>query len=100
MINAHEKVLESAVIAVPSALYDDDVKAFVVLRRNETLDPLELVKWCKDRLAYFKVPRYIEFRTEFPKTPTHRVQKYKLKAEQKDHARECFDLEKTDFKLK
>ena len=100
VINAHEKVLESAVIGVPSELHDDDIKAFVMLKPNQTLEPLELVKWCKDRLAYFKIPRYIEFRTEFPKTPTHRVEKYKLKAEQKDPARDCFDLEKTDFKLR
>jgi crotonobetaine/carnitine-CoA ligase len=100
VINAHEKVLESAVIGVPSELYDDDVKAYVMLKPGETLDPLELVKWCKDRLAYFKVPRYIEFRTAFPKTPTHRVEKYKLKAEQQEPGRGCFDLEKTDFKLK
>lgn len=100
VINAHEKVLESAVIAVPSELYDDDIKAYVMLKPNKKLEPLELVKWCKDRLAYFKVPRYIEFRTEFPKTPTHRVEKYKLKAEQEELARDCFDLEKTDFKLK
>ena len=100
VINAHEKVLESAVIGVPSELYDDDVKAYVIPKPNETLDPLEIVKWCKDRLAYFKVPRYIEFRTRLPKTPTHRVQKYKLKAESKDLTQDCFDLEKTDFKLR
>ena len=100
VINAHEKVLESAVIGVPSELYDDDIKAYVILKPNEKLDPLEIVKWCKDRLAYFKVPRYIEFRTRFPKTPTHRVQKYKLKAERKDLTQDCFDLEKTDFKLR
>jgi len=100
VINAHPKVLESAVIGVPSELYDDEVKAYVILRPDETLDPLEIVKWCKDRLAYFKVPRYVEFRDEFPKTPTHRVQKYKLKAEKEDLTRDCFDLEKTDFKLR
>jgi len=51
-------------------------------------------------VAYFKVPRFVEFRTEFPKTPTHRVQKYKLKQEKKGVTKDCFDLAKTDFKLK
>ena len=100
VINAHPKILESAVIGVPADVYDDDVKAYVVLKPNETLDPIEIIKWCKERLAYFKVPRYIEFRNEFPKTPTHRVQKYKLKQEKKDLKKDCFDLEKTDFKLR
>jgi crotonobetaine/carnitine-CoA ligase len=100
VINAHPKVLESAVIGVPSEFHDDEVKAFVILKPNESLDPLDLIRWCKERLAYFKVPRFIEFRTEFPKTPTHRVQKYKLKEEKKDLTEDCFDLEKTDFKLR
>jgi len=100
VINAHPKVLESAVVGVPSELYDEDVKAYVILRPGETADAIEIIKWCKDRLAYFKVPRYIEFRTELPKTPTHRVAKYKLKEEKKDLTEGCFDLEKTDFKLR
>jgi carnitine-CoA ligase len=100
VINAHPKVMESAVIGVPSDLYDDEVKAYVILKPKETLEPLDLIKWCKERLAYFKIPRFIEFRTEFPKTPTHRVQKYKLKEEKKDLTTDCFDLEKTGFKLR
>jgi len=100
VINAHPKVLESAVIGVPSEFQDDEVKAFVILRPRETLEPLDLIKWCKDRLAYFKVPRFIEFRDTFPKTPTHRVQKYKLKEEKSDPDKDCFDLQRTDFKLR
>ncbi len=98
VINAHPKVLESAVIGVPSEFQDDEVKAFVIPKPNETLDPLDLIAWCKERLAYFKIPRFIEFRTELPKTPTHRVQKYKLREEAK--SKDCFDLMKTDFKLR
>ena len=100
VINAHPKVLESAVIGVPSEFQDDEVKAFVVLKAHETIEPLDLIKWCKDRLAYFKVPRFIEFRRELPKTPTLRIQKYKLKDEQSDPGKDCFDLSRTDFKLR
>jgi crotonobetaine/carnitine-CoA ligase len=98
VINAHPKVLESAVIGVPSEFQDDEVKAFIIPKPNETLDPLDLIAWCKERLAYFKIPRFIEFRTELPKTPTHRVQKYKLRQEAKSE--DCFDLTKTDSKLR
>jgi crotonobetaine/carnitine-CoA ligase len=98
IINAHPKVLESAVIGVPSELYDDEIKAYIIPRPNESIDPIEIVKWCKEKLAYFKVPRFIEFRTEFPRTPTLRVQKYKLRKEEKN--KDCFDLAKTDFKLR
>jgi len=100
VINAHPEVLESAVIGVPSEFQDDEVKAFVVLKPNKTLAPLDLVKWCNERLAYFKVPRFIQFRNELPKTPTLRVQKYKLKEEKTGLTNDCFDLEKTDFKLR
>jgi crotonobetaine/carnitine-CoA ligase len=100
VINTHPKILESAVIGVPSEFQDDEVKAFVILRPGETLEPLDLIQWCKDKLAYFKVPRFIEFRDEFPKTPTHRIQKFKLKEEESDPGKDCFDLEKTDFKLR
>ena len=98
VINAHPKVLESAVIGVASEFQDDEVKAFVILKPNDTLEPLALIAWCKERLAYFKIPRFIEFRTELPKTPTHRVQKYKLRGETK--RKDCFDLLQTDFELR
>jgi crotonobetaine/carnitine-CoA ligase len=100
VINAHPKVLESAVIGVASEFQDDELKAYIVSRPNETIDPLEIVRWCKERLAYFKVPRFIEFRSELPKTPTLRVQKYKLREEKKDLTQDCFDLAKTGFNLR
>ena len=98
VINAHPKVLESAVIGVPSEFQDDEVKAFVIPKPRETLEPLELIAWCKERLAYFKIPRFIELRAELPKTPTHRVQKYKLREEPKGEG--CFDLTKTGVSLR
>jgi crotonobetaine/carnitine-CoA ligase len=80
-VNAHPAVLESAAIGVPSELGEEEVKVVVVLRPGATLDPLDLVRWCEERLAYYAVPRYIEFRESLPKTATERVEKYKLKAE-------------------
>lgn len=80
-VNAHPAVLESAAVGVPSELGEEEVKVVVVLRPGTTLDPLDLVRWCEERLAYFAVPRYIEFRDSLPKTATERVEKYKLKAE-------------------
>ncbi|MEF3272817.1 MAG: ATP-dependent acyl-CoA ligase [Chloroflexus sp.] len=80
-VNAHPAVLESAAVGVPSELGEEEVKVVVVLRPGATLDPLDLIKWCEERLAYFAVPRYVEFRASLPKTATERVEKYKLKAE-------------------
>jgi crotonobetaine/carnitine-CoA ligase len=79
IINTHPKVLECAVFAVPSELGEDDVKANVVLREGENLLPVDLIQYCSQRMAYFAVPRYLEFVTELPKTPTNRIEKYRLR---------------------
>jgi len=79
VINTHPKVLESAVFAVPSELGEDEVKANVVLKPDESLSPKDLIEHCNDRMAYFAIPRYLEFVSELPKTPTNRVEKYRLR---------------------
>jgi len=79
VINSHPKVLESAVFAVPAELGEDEVKANVVLKRGENLTPEELIHFCNERMAYFAIPRYLEFVSGLPKTPTNRVEKYRLR---------------------
>jgi crotonobetaine/carnitine-CoA ligase len=79
VINTHPKVLESAVFAVPSELGEDEVKANVVLKPGESLGPEDLIKYCNERMAHFAIPRYLEFVAELPKTPTNRVEKYRLR---------------------
>jgi len=93
VINENPKVVETAVIAVPSELSEDEVMAVVVLRPGETMAPEDVILWCKDRLASFKVPRYLLFRTELPRTPTQRTQKNVLK-EEKDIVKKACDMEK------
>lgn len=78
VINAHPKVRESAVVGVPSEMGEDELKAYIV-GKEASLLPEEIIKWCGERIAYFKVPRYIEFLDELPKTETNRVQRHKLK---------------------
>lgn len=94
VLNAHPKVLESAVIGVPSELSDEEIKAYVIPKAGEMIEPTEIFEWCEKRLARFKIPRYLEFREELPKTPTHRVEKYKLRQEKRDLTEGCVDREK------
>ncbi|MFH0847057.1 MAG: AMP-binding protein [Chloroflexota bacterium] len=91
-ISENPKVVESAVIPVPSALGEDEVMAFLVLRQGEVMSSEEVVLWCKDRLANFKVPRYIQFRPELPKTATQRTQKNLLR-EEKGLIQKAYDME-------
>ncbi len=79
VINSHPQVLECAVFAVPSELGEDEVKANVVLKENQSLPPEKLIAFCNERMAHFAIPRYVEFVTELPKTPTNRIEKYRLR---------------------
>lgn len=98
VINANPAVLESCVVGVPSDVGEDDVKAVVVLKPEMQLSPEDLIAWCEPRLAYFAIPRYIAFRTELPKTPSERVEKYKIKAE--GITADCWDRDTAGIVLK
>ena len=95
VLNAHPKVLESAVIGVPSEFSDEEIKAYIIPKPGEIIDPGEIFEWCEKRIARFKIPRYLEFRKIFPKTPTHRVEKYKLRQEKRDLTEGCVDREES-----
>jgi len=81
VINQHPKVEMSAVIPVPAELGEDDIRAYVVVKGGEELTSEEIINWCRERLAYFKVPEYIEFREELPKTQSEKIAKHLLKQE-------------------
>lgn len=70
VLTEHPEVADCAVVGVPAALGEEDIKAFVQLIDGGSVKPDELVAWCRERLAYFKVPRYIEFVEAFPRTIT------------------------------
>jgi crotonobetaine/carnitine-CoA ligase len=77
-IMAHDDVLEAAVVAVPSELTEDDVKAFVVPQPGRSVDFDALREWTATRLSAFKVPRYWQEVDALPRTPTSRVAKHRL----------------------
>ena len=99
-IKDHPDVLDCAVIAVPSELGEDEVKAYVLPRPGASVRPEEVVLWCADRLAYFKVPRYVEMRDEFPRTPSLRVRKDVLRQEREDLIQGCFDREAAGINIR
>jgi carnitine-CoA ligase len=79
-VNTHPAILESAAIGVPSELEDEDVKLAVVLRPGASLEPEDLLEFCREKLPRFMVPRYVEFLDALPRTPTDKVAKYRLRA--------------------
>ena len=79
-IFSHPAVAEVAVIGVPDEKWGETVKALVVPAAGASLTEAEIIAFCKQRLAGYKAPTSVEFRTAIPRTATGKVQKYKLRA--------------------
>jgi crotonobetaine/carnitine-CoA ligase len=77
----HSALRDVAVHAVPSELGEDDVKITVVLQDGAQLSEEELCRWMAERVPYFAIPRYVEFRDDLPRNPVGRVLKYQLRDE-------------------
>ncbi|MFW7340896.1 AMP-binding protein [Pollutimonas sp. H1-120] len=84
---SHPDVLEAAAIGVPSDLGEEDVLAVVVARPGSTLQADDIARWVGSQLAAIKIPKYVVFSEALPKTATHRVEKFKLKADRELLAR-------------
>jgi crotonobetaine/carnitine-CoA ligase len=100
VLKRHSEILDCAVVAVPSELGEDEVKAYVLPREGAVVSPEEVVYWCAENLAYFKVPRYIEMREDLPRTPSLRVRKDVLRQEREDPTQGCFDREAAGIRLR
>lgn len=82
VLRSHPQVLEAAVVPVPDELRGEEVKAYIGLigeASPDSVGPEVLTAFCRERLAKYKVPRYIAYRSEpFPRTPSMRVKKSDL----------------------
>ena len=86
VLAAHPKVMEVGVAGIPDAYRGETVKAWLVVRPGETLTEAEVKAWCGDKLAKFKVPTQIEFRSELPKTTVGKILRRELVREHKEKA--------------
>ncbi len=80
VVAAHEKVLEVAAVGVPDAKSGELVKIFVV-KKDKSLSKDELIAYCKNNLTGYKVPKFVEFREELPKTNVGKILRRKLREE-------------------
>lgn len=81
----HPKVLEAAVASAKHPVKGEMVAAWVVLREGETATEEEIIAFCKERIAPYKVPKQVTFRDELPKTMIGKVLRRKLgEEEEKD----------------
>ena len=83
VVAGHPGVVESAAVGVKDEDSGEAVKLFVV-KRDESLDEKTLREWCKKELAGYKVPKFVEFRDELPKTNVGKVLRRQLRDEEGD----------------
>lgn len=82
-IHGMEGVAEVAVIPVPDEILGQAIKAFIVPKKDVTLNEKDLVLYCKKMLEEFAIPKYFEFRSSFPRTSSGKIDKLTLKQETK-----------------
>jgi ABC-type nitrate/sulfonate/bicarbonate transport system permease component len=75
----HPKVQEAAVVGIPDSRRGQILRANVVLKHGETATHREILSFCKERLASFKMPRQLEFKDSLPKSRTGKIAKRQLK---------------------
>ncbi|MEP7057372.1 MAG: AMP-binding protein, partial [Caldimonas sp.] len=75
----HPGVQDVQVFGVPDAKYGEEVCAWVVPRHGHALDEQQIREFCKDRIAHYKVPRYVRIVEQFPLTATGKAQKFEMR---------------------
>jgi len=94
VLRAMPEILDVAAVAVPDELRKEEVKAYVMLQPGLTRDdvpPDAILEHARRSLAPFKVPRYVEYRTEFPRTASGKIRKVLLLSEKEDLRTQSWD---------
>ncbi len=79
LLHQHKAVNECGVVGLPSPEYGEAVTAFVTLKPNMTAGERELIAFCKERMARYKVPKAIRFVADLPKTPQGKILRRELR---------------------
>jgi len=84
VLQEHPAVIAASVVGIPDEKVGERIKAFVVLKEDiKGISGFELAKWCKERLAPYKVPQYIEFRDMLPKSKVGKFLRRELREEER-----------------
>jgi fatty-acyl-CoA synthase len=78
-LHKHPNVAEAAVVGLPDAKYGEVVSAWIVAKPGTTITCDEILEFCREQIAKYKIPKYVFFISEFPRTVTGKVQKHILR---------------------
>jgi acyl-CoA synthetase (AMP-forming)/AMP-acid ligase II len=78
VLAAHPKIAEAVTVAVPHDIYGEEVEAVVALKDGESAEALEIISFCREQLADFKVPKAIRFVPAIPRSATGKIQRRRL----------------------
>ena len=80
VLNSYSGVIDSVTIGIENELYGEVVKAFVLLKPGVSVSERDLMKYCAEKLASFKVPKCISFIEKFPRNNLGKIDRKALKA--------------------
>ena len=82
VLHQHPKVEMAVSIGIPDAYRGESVKAFVILKNGETSTQEEIIAFCKEKMAPYKVPRFVEFRKSLPQSAVGKILRKTLRDEE------------------
>jgi len=90
VLQEHHAVIAACIVGVPDETVGERIKAFVVLKKDiKGVSSYELIRWCRERLAPYKVPQYIEVRDMLPKSKVGKLLRRELRAEERKKLEEA-----------
>ncbi len=91
IVSDHDKVLEAGVIGIPDERTGEALKLFIV-KKDVSLTTEEIIEYCKTKLTRYKIPKYIEFRNELPKSSVGKILKRTLKQYEQNKFAESLNI--------
>lgn len=80
VLNEHPDVIDAGVIGIPSEVWGEEIKAFVMMKPDSSADEEQLIAFARERIASYKCPRSIEIVTALPRNATGKILKTELRA--------------------
>lgn len=88
VLHEHPKIKDAVAVGIPHEARGEIVKVYVVCEDGESITKSEVIAWCRQKLAKYKLPRQVEFRDELPKTMVGKVLRRALRAEEAEKKRD------------